>query len=215
MYRKTALTACLTSKSLMVYVQFLESDTGVSKAKDVPESESCGIVPSPTSAGVVANVPRRDGSVGSVNKAKSHNVMEYNTPNEQIEHFVHTISTFAVLLGISFLIIGYAMGANAIHSTFSNVPEGLLLIGLTLTAKHKRILATNLEGVETIGCTSCTCSEMGTLTQNNFMNGTATSTLQHYFALCVVAVPASCLQAAIDIHLFVLNSKHGRSDVMV
>ncbi len=52
--------------------------------------------------------------------------MEHNTMNEQnpivteTEHFVRrTISALAVLLGISFLIIGYAMGA--IYSTVENV----------------------------------------------------------------------------------------------
>ena len=90
-----------------------------------------------------------------------------------------------VLLRISFFIIGYA---NAIHSTVANVPQGLLLIGLTLTAKRKRMLATNLEGVETIECASCTCSEKGTLTQTSFMNGTATSTCIHVL-LCVLLFP--------------------------
>ncbi len=162
---------------LMVYVQFPEGDPGVSEAKDVSKSESCGIVPSPTSAGIVANVPRRDGSVGPIDKAKGRGFIEYNSVNDQtptnadIEHIVHTIFAFVVLLGISFLIIGYAMGANAIHPTVVHV-----LIGLTLTTKRKRMLATNREGVETIGCTSCTCSEMGTLAQHSFMNGTATST---------------------------------------
>jgi hypothetical protein len=153
---------------IMVYVQFPESYPGVTKAKDVSESESRGIAPSSTSAGVVANVPRRDGSVGLINKAEGRGFIEYNTVN-----FVHSISAFGVLLGISFLIIGYAMGANSI------------LIGLTLTAKCKRMLATNREGVETIGCTSCTCSEMSTLAQNNFMNGTGTSACTNAL-LCVL-----------------------------
>jgi hypothetical protein len=171
------------------------TETGVSKeAKDVSEWESC--VPPPTSADVVANVSRRDGSVGPINKAKGRGFMKYNTVNEQtpinvdIEHFVHTISAFAVLLGMSFFIMGYAMGVNAIHSTFSNVPQGLLLlIGLTLAAKHKRMLATNLEDVEAIGRTSCTCSEMGTLTRNNFMNGTAAASACTNVLLCVLLFP--------------------------
>jgi hypothetical protein len=103
--------------------------TNVSMVKDVSESESCGIVPSLTSVGVVANVHRRDGSVGAINKAKGPNAsIADNTVNEQtpinadIGHFVHTISDCEVLLGISILIIGYAMGANAID---------LLLIGRT------------------------------------------------------------------------------------
>ncbi len=143
----------------MVYVQFPEGDPGVSKTKDVFKSESCGIVPSPPSAGVNANVLRRDGNVGPINKAKGRGFIQYNTVNEhnaEIEHFVHTISAFAVLLWISFLITGYAMGTNAIHSTVANVPEGLLLICLTLHTKRKRMLATNRDGVETIRCISCT-----------------------------------------------------------
>ena len=142
--------------------------TGVSK-----ESESWGIVSSLTSASFVANVPRRDGSVGSINKAKGRGFMEEykNTVNGRtpvsadIEHFAHTISVLAVLFGISYLIIGYAIGTNAIHSTVANVPEGLLLIGRTLTLKHKRMLATNLDA--NAGDT------MDTLTPNNLMNGIA------------------------------------------
>ncbi len=134
--------------------------TGVSKTKHVPESESWGIVSSLTSAGVVANVPRRDGSIGFINKAKGRGFMEEykNTVNEQTpisadtEHFVHTISALAVLFGIFFHIIGYAMGTDAIHSTVANVPEGLLLM-------------TNLGA--NAGDT------MGTLTSNNLMNGIA------------------------------------------
>ncbi len=77
--------------------------------------------------------------------------MNEQTPiDADIEHFVHTIFAFVVLLGISFFIIGYAMGANAIHSTVASVPEGLLLIGLDGVR--------NQEGVRTIGCTSCTCT---------------------------------------------------------
>ncbi len=109
----------------------------------------------PTSADVVANLPRRrDGSVGPINDVKGRGFI-----NAEIDHFVDIISAFVVLLRISFFIIGYAMGAHAIHSTVTNVPEGLLLIGLTLIAKQ--IMATNQEDVETIGCSF----------QNNFMNG--------------------------------------------
>ncbi len=111
----------------------------------------------------------------------------------EIEHFI--ISAFKFLLRISSFIIGYAMGvSNAIHSTVTNVPEGLFLIGrtrsarCTLTAKRKRMLATNLEGVQTIECTSYTCFEMGTLTQHIIMNGIATSTCTNVF-LCVLLFP--------------------------
>jgi hypothetical protein len=78
---------------------------------------------------------------------------------------VHTIFAFVVYLGISFFIIGYAMGAHAIHSTVANVPEGLLLIGRMLTIEHKRLLTTNSD--------ANAGDKMGTLTSNNLMNGTA------------------------------------------
>ncbi len=135
------------------------------------------MVPSPTtSASVVANVPcRRDRSVGPIHNVKGRaGVMA-----AEIEHFVHTISVFVVLIRMSvFIMIGSTI-ANGNGN--GNVPEGLLLIGLTLTAKR----------LETIGCTSCICSEMGALTQHNFMNGTTTSTCTNQcFALCV-AIPPS------------------------
>ena len=136
----------------------------VSKAKSVSETESCSIIPSLTRSGVVANVPRRNGSVGPINRTKNRGFTEdQNTVHEQppisadIEHFVHIISAFAVRLVISFLIIGYGMGAS--------VPEGLLLIGQTIILKYKRMLATIMD--------ANAGDKMGTLTQNSLMNGDA------------------------------------------
>lgn len=55
----------------------------------------------------------------------------------------------------------------------ANVPEGLLgciTISLAITAQNlskKNVLVKNLEAVETLGSTSCICSDKtGTLTQN-------------------------------------------------
>merc|ERR1719311_1252324 len=72
------------------------------------------------------------------------------------------------------------MGQDAVTSLVfmigiivANVPEGLLAtftVCLTLTAKRmytKKVMVKNLEGVETLGSTSCICSDKtGTLTQN-------------------------------------------------
>merc|ERR1740127_195228 len=63
----------------------------------------------------------------------------------------------------------------------ANVPEGLLAtvtVSLTLTAKrlsYKAVLVKNLESVETLGSTTCICSDKtGTLTQNRM-------TVQHVY----------------------------------
>lgn len=99
---------------------------------------------------------------------------------KEIEHFVLIVSTVAVTLGIMFFVIGALLGTEWIANLVfmigiivANVPEGLLAtvtVCLTLTAKRmhsKSVLVKNLEGVETLGSTSCICSDKtGTLTQN-------------------------------------------------
>jgi len=61
----------------------------------------------------------------------------------------------------------------AIGIIVANVPEGLLAtvtVALSLTAKklfYRKVLVKNIEAVETLGSTSCICSDKtGTLTQN-------------------------------------------------
>lgn len=98
----------------------------------------------------------------------------------EIEHFIHVVSGIAVFLGVTFLIIGFVIGYEAIYNLVfmigiivANVPEGLLAtvtVSLTLTSQRmgkKNVLVKNLEAVETLGSTTCIASDKtGTLTQN-------------------------------------------------
>jgi sodium/potassium-transporting ATPase subunit alpha len=100
--------------------------------------------------------------------------------NKELENFIHIISGIAIFLGVTFLVVNAIRGVNWITNLVfmigiivANVPEGLITtvtVCLTLTANRmhtKMVLVKNLEGVETLGSTSCICSDKtGTLTQN-------------------------------------------------
>jgi len=105
-------------------------------------------------------------------------------------------------LGVIFFIFGmiykYPPITNlvfAIGIIVANVPEGLLAtvtVSLALTAKRmagKMVLVKNLESVETLGSTSCICSDKtGTLTQNRM-------TVSHMFFNRGVVDASTNLQA--------------------
>jgi sodium/potassium-transporting ATPase subunit alpha len=98
----------------------------------------------------------------------------------EISKFIKFISIFAVSWGLLFFLLGFVYGYSFITNLVfmigiivANVPEGLLMtvtLSLALTAKKmadKYVLVKNMESVETLGSTSCICSDKtGTLTQN-------------------------------------------------
>jgi sodium/potassium-transporting ATPase subunit alpha len=106
---------------------------------------------------------------------------------KEIHHFIFIISGLAIFLGVTFFIVAYTAYPPVTALVFgigiivANVPEGLLAtvtVSLTLTAKRlakKQVLVKQLEAVETLGSTTCICSDKtGTLTQNRM-------TVQHVY----------------------------------
>lgn len=90
------------------------------------------------------------------------------------------IGCIAVGMGLFFFIIDFIIGYGVITNIIlmigivtGNIPEGLLItltVTLALAAKRmalKKVLVKNMQSVETLGSTSCICSDKtGTLTQN-------------------------------------------------
>jgi len=98
----------------------------------------------------------------------------------EIHRFIIIVSSVAIFLGVTFLIVCLVQQKDPIQTLVfvigiivANVPEGLLAtvtVSLTLTAVRlgkKNVKVKDLEGVETLGSTTCICSDKtGTLTQN-------------------------------------------------
>ena len=103
------------------------------------------------------------------------------------------IACIAVSSGLVFFCIGfiykYYILTNVIFTIgiiVANVPEGLLItitVCMTLAAQKmaaRRVLVKNLQSVETLGSTSCICSDKtGTLTQNKM-------TVSHIFTDSII-----------------------------
>ncbi|XP_052747126.1 sodium/potassium-transporting ATPase subunit alpha-4-like [Bicyclus anynana] len=99
---------------------------------------------------------------------------------KEITHFIKLICGVAFTFGIVFFIMVYMIQKSWLAALqymlgiiLANVPEGLIVtltVCMTLSAnnlKRKNCLAKTLQAVETLGSTSCICSDKtGTLTEN-------------------------------------------------
>jgi sodium/potassium-transporting ATPase subunit alpha len=122
--------------------------------------------------------------LGSVAEISQHGKQQKSPLQIEMDYFVLLITIIACSLGVIFmvvgrLVIGYSYLDCALFGIgiiVANVPEGILAcvtISLAITAKklaEKHVLVKNLESVETLGSTSCICSDKtGTLTMNKMV----------------------------------------------
>ncbi len=108
--------------------------------------------------------------------------------------FMKLIAWIAVSTGVLFFCLGFIYSSDvitnfvyAIGIIVANVPEGLLItltISLATSAARlakNNVLIKNLQSVETLGSTSCICSDKtGTLTQNRMVPAHAFICLRHF-----------------------------------
>jgi len=161
----------------------IQIDPDLAANKNIFESKNVAFFGTQCTAGEGIGICFKTGDntvIGQIaNLASSAEAAE--TPlSIEIERFIKIISAVAFFLGIVFFIFGliyeYGFITNLVFMIgiiVANVPEGLLAtvtVSLALTAQRmagKYVLVKNLESVETLGSTSCICSDKtGTLTQN-------------------------------------------------
>ncbi|CAD8189747.1 unnamed protein product [Paramecium pentaurelia] len=118
--------------------------------------------------------------IGQIAGLVQSSIVDETPLKKELDAFTVYIAIIALSIGILFFVLGFAVGYPAIQNLIfavgiisANVPEGLLatvVVALSITAKKLaglKVLVKNLEGVETLGSTSCICSDKtGTLTQN-------------------------------------------------
>ena len=128
--------------------------------------------------GVVVNTGDKT-IIGQIANLAQNAETAETTLSKDISKFVKIIAAVALIKGLIFFIIGLCLGISLINAFMyavgiisADVPEGLVVtvtISLTRAAinmSKKQVLVKNLETIETLGSTSCICSDKtGTLTQ--------------------------------------------------
>jgi sodium/potassium-transporting ATPase subunit alpha len=161
-----------------------ESEPVTKNAIAAQTDNSCSVRSGATvlkgSAQIMVTHTGRATSLGAIS-ALSQQVQHDLTPMQQeLRHFVRRITWLALGIGLSFFLIGFAIGNPfwtnlifAIGIIVANVPEGLLpTVTLALTQSSLRMgkrnaLIKDILAVETLGATTVICTDKtGTLTQN-------------------------------------------------
>ena len=130
--------------------------------------------------GMVFNIG--DGTIiGQIaNLSDLASIIDETPLRKELNRFIKIVTCIALVLGLTFFCLGFVLKYGIIQNLVfaigiivANVPEGLLVtITVTLSVASSRmyarkVLVKNLESVETLGSTSCICSDKtGTLTQN-------------------------------------------------
>ena len=197
----------------------IQIDPDLEPIINIFETKNVGFFGTQCTAGAGSGICFRTGDstvIGQIaNMASSAESAE--TPlSIEIHRFIKIISAVAFTLGLIFFIFGIIYGYDyivnlvfAIGIIVANVPEGLLAtvtVSLALTAQRmagKMVLVKNLESVETLGSTSCICSDKtGTLTQNRM-------TVSHmYFNRCTI-------DASVNLQAHERNQKKEKPDEKV
>jgi len=173
----------VSNASLTGESEDINIDPDLEPVQNIFETKNVGFFGTQCTAGSGKGICFRTGDstvIGQIaNLASSAEAVD--TPlSIEIHRFIVIISSVALSLGVIFFVFGVIYGYNiivnmvfAIGIIVANVPEGLLAtvtVSLALTAQRmagKMVLVKNLESVETLGSTSCICSDKtGTLTQN-------------------------------------------------
>mmetsp|Transcript_22779 Transcript_22779/g.21989 ORF Transcript_22779/g.21989 Transcript_22779/m.21989 type:complete len:180 (+) Transcript_22779:716-1255(+) len=98
----------------------------------------------------------------------------------ELDHFIKIVAGIAISSGLLFFCINFAYRYPIVQNIsfmigiiVANIPEGLLItvtVCMALAAQRmgdRDVMVKNLQGVETLGSTTCICSDKtGTLTQN-------------------------------------------------
>jgi sodium/potassium-transporting ATPase subunit alpha len=173
----------VSNASLTGESEDIQIDPDLEPVQNIFETKNVGFFGTQCTAGSGVGICFRTGDstvIGQIANLASSAESAQTPLSIEIERFIKIISSVAIALGVIFFIFGviydYGTITNivfAIGIIVANVPEGLLAtvtVSLALTAQRmagKMVLVKNLESVETLGSTSCICSDKtGTLTQN-------------------------------------------------